>query len=437
MSEISQILAAASTSQSIAQANERRASLQSPPLSPTAKFSCPHFAKSSDSPASVSSNIQELSIEPNISPPFQSQLYSKPISYWNYIRPTELLSLQSGREGQGLNHHDEHLFIIVHQVFELWFKQMLHDLRATRDWMIGGTPALFHCASDLDHLTTTRQLVQRATATMRLATQSYDLLDRMNPASFLAFRDILGGSSGFQSFQLREIEILVGLKDHERIPCEGQSYRRAFKNAEALSLGLDQRLDDTTKETTLKQSLSMLLRREFPKDLDSHLKQFHLSYLEEYSNDFRAKEEFRQREIELVKALMPNSQSEIDAMNASLATFVQENQEARLEVRNFLSDSEFGLERLQILWIITFSLHQSSSKLYEIIDALIDLERSIIQWRQRHARTVEYFIGRKRGTGHSTGVEYIEKTSQEYRVFADIWKLKTMQISSLRFGLNG
>jgi len=99
--------------------------------------------------------------------------------------------------------HDELLFITVHQVYELWFKQLLHEIETARDAMSGG------------ELWRARHLFQRVHVIERLLVEQVEVLETMTPQDFLEFRSALAPASGFQSAQFRELEFLSGAKDPE------------------------------------------------------------------------------------------------------------------------------------------------------------------------------------------------------------------------------
>jgi tryptophan 2,3-dioxygenase len=119
------------------------------------------------------------------------------LSYATYLKVPELLELQ-----QGLSHeHDELLFIVAHQVYELWFKVVLFELEAARDRI------------DTDDIFFARHYLHRVHVIERLLVEQIDTLETMSPQDFLAFRSQLAPASGFQSVQFREIEFLSGLKE--------------------------------------------------------------------------------------------------------------------------------------------------------------------------------------------------------------------------------
>jgi tryptophan 2,3-dioxygenase len=119
------------------------------------------------------------------------------LSYGTYLKVPELLALQQKLSEE----HDELLFIVAHQVYELWFKVVLFELEAARDRI------------DSDDIFFARHHLQRVHVVERLLIEQIEVLETMSPQDFLAFRSQLAPASGFQSVQFREIEFLSGLKE--------------------------------------------------------------------------------------------------------------------------------------------------------------------------------------------------------------------------------
>jgi len=119
------------------------------------------------------------------------------LSYGTYLKVPELLQLQQGLSRE----HDELLFIVAHQVYELWFKVVLFELEATRDRI------------DADDVFFARHHLRRVYVIEKLLVEQIEVLETMSPQDFLAFRSKLAPASGFQSVQFREIEFLSGLKE--------------------------------------------------------------------------------------------------------------------------------------------------------------------------------------------------------------------------------
>ena len=125
------------------------------------------------------------------------------LSYGSYLKVNELLDLQTPLSRP--EHHDEMLFIIIHQVYELWFKQLRHELEATIE------------ALDRDELLRVSKYFRRVHTIQRLLESQVDVLETMTPQEFNAFRDNLNPASGFQSIQFREIEFLCGVRRTETL----------------------------------------------------------------------------------------------------------------------------------------------------------------------------------------------------------------------------
>lgn len=137
------------------------------------------------------------------------------LTYGAYLRVAELIKLQQLQSVPP--HHDELLFITIHQTYELWFKQLLHEL----DAVIGNlkTAAAIHAAQAEHHdaVYEAARLLRRCTEIMRVLVEQFTILETMLPTHFLAFRGKLRPASGFQSEQFREIEFLCGLKDEKML----------------------------------------------------------------------------------------------------------------------------------------------------------------------------------------------------------------------------
>jgi tryptophan 2,3-dioxygenase len=139
------------------------------------------------------------------------------MTYGQYLALDDLLSAQHPIS----DHHDEMLFIIIHQAKELWLKQIVHELRLALE--------LVRC----DKLLEVHKNLSRVSRVQAVMTQSWDVLATLTPADYLTFRGVLGTSSGFQSTQFRQVEFLLGLKDagHLRFHEEGSEAHAALTAA--------------------------------------------------------------------------------------------------------------------------------------------------------------------------------------------------------------
>jgi tryptophan 2,3-dioxygenase len=142
-------------------------------------------------------------------------------TYWDYIRVEELLRLQDGLDDEARLSDDEVRFIVIHQIDELWFKLVLRELATARD-LFARVPVP---ESDLAFAVAA---LRRVSSIFGLAAQHFALMETMRTQDYLLFRDKLNPASGFQSAQMREIEILLGLEDEERLPLGSE---KSFKDA--------------------------------------------------------------------------------------------------------------------------------------------------------------------------------------------------------------
>jgi tryptophan 2,3-dioxygenase len=130
------------------------------------------------------------------------------LTYGSYLKVGELLTLQ--RELSQPSHHDELLFIVSHQVYELWFKQMLHEVEAVCGWL------------DRDEPLRAGQLFDRLNGILHLLIEQIPLLETMFAVDFAQFRDHLRPASGFQSVQFRKLEFLCGVKNPRMVNVVGE-----------------------------------------------------------------------------------------------------------------------------------------------------------------------------------------------------------------------
>jgi tryptophan 2,3-dioxygenase len=139
----------------------------------------------------------------------------KPLTYATYLKVPELLELQTSLSSPA--HHDEALFIIIHQVYELWFKLILHEVDSAGEEI------------EQDHVYEGTRLLRRVVEVQRLLIHQVRILETMRPQDFLGFRYHLNPASGFQSIQFREIEFLLGLKNPavlEHLVCDATERQR-------------------------------------------------------------------------------------------------------------------------------------------------------------------------------------------------------------------
>lgn len=345
-----------------------------------------------------------------------------PTTYWDYIKVEQLLALQNGiaADESGLT-NDEVLFITIHQIDELWFKLALRELVAIRDGL--AQPKVPEQA--LAHIV---RAMRRCGLLMHSVAGHFALMETMTTRDYLAFRDKLSPASGFQSAQLREIEILMGLDANARIPLGAEgSYIAALRgpggaDSPALKRVLA-RLEDTP---TILEALNAWLHRtpingSMPGDPND------AATVQAFVDDYLGA---HARQIESTMAdalalavndadrtrLRTRYENEIAGARAFLAA---EDQPAELRAR-------CSRIRAAVVFIESYRELPLLAWPRELVDGIVALEQAFLVFRQRHARMVERVIGRRTGTGGSAGVDYLDQTALRYRVFSDIWAVRTL-----------
>ena len=179
-------------------------------------------------------------------------------NYWDYLELSSLLSIQGGlEEDESLLQTDELHFIVTHQALELWFKLILAEMRLARDHL--SSPILPE-----DQVPHVVHHLKRVSEILRLATDTFRVMETLTPQDFMNFRDKLTPASGFQSFQMREIELLMGIDWSSRVkygkvdPLD--HIRKLAGKSRAGKLAV-KRIDAVLKEVTLRNSLHTWLYR--------------------------------------------------------------------------------------------------------------------------------------------------------------------------------
>ncbi|MEC7142450.1 MAG: tryptophan 2,3-dioxygenase family protein [Candidatus Thermoplasmatota archaeon] len=352
----------------------------------------------------------EMHYKPNRQMMFMAGGSRKRPSYGDYLNLEELLSLQGDESISA----DEMHFIVVHQTFELWFKQVIRELAESRDTLSSKQVAEEMIPSVVHRL-------GRVTEIFRLMAQQWSVMETLSPQDFLVFRDGLGSASGFESYQMRELEILIGLSDEQRTGGMDPlaRFRKMAQESENGAIAL-QRLESRMNEDSLWDTARTWLTRtpimgSSPGDDGDEevVKNYVHSHI---SAQIKHGEEMASR---MSKWGMGDSEA-IKARFASIAE----------GARDFLMpEGKIDRARAGLLFIESYRDLPLLSWPRTLIDRMIELEEAMVKWRHSHARMVERIIGRRIGTGGSSGVDYLDATTS-YRVFIDLWSVRTILIKT-------
>lgn len=346
----------------------------------------------------------------------------RPTAYWDYLQLDRLLALQGGltRE-EGAIDGEEVLFITVHQVFELWFKLVLRELRAARD-LFG------HAVVHEQQLSGAVASLRRIQTIFRTAANHFEVVETIGLREYLEFRDKLMPASGFQSYQLRQVEILFGLEESARVPLGAQAGHLAALREPDGSEGPALRAVQAqlADRPTLKDAIDAWLARTpidgVPHDdpgAEAALERFIEGYLAAHGGEI-------EKSLAHARAIAGS-----DAERARLEKMYASEKEA---TRAFFRPSEEvggrfrARVRAAIVFIETYRDLPLLAWPREVLAALIEVEQAFLIFRQRHARMVERVIGRRTGTGGSEGVDYLDRTALAYRIFRDLWAVRALMI---------
>ena len=339
-------------------------------------------------------------------------------SYWDYIRVGDLLRLQGGLEEDTPPSDDEVVFITVHQVYELWFQLVLRQLVSLRDLLaqdVVPEEALAGAVAGLN----------RCTRILRVAAHHFEVVESIQTRDYLAFRDKLFPASGFQSAQLREIEILLGLPADERIPfgSDREAWLEALKDHRGQAGEGWQRVQARLADRpTVREAVEAWLHRtpirgSQPGDPGDD------AAVSAFLADYRAAHERAVRR--LVEGIGPTAGMPPAALEARYEREIA-------GAREFLEVAEPRARRIRAALVFIESYRELPLLAWprQLLSGLIEVEQAFTIFRQRHARMVERVIGRRTGTGGSAGVDYLDATALQYRVFRDLWAVRTVQLAA-------
>jgi tryptophan 2,3-dioxygenase len=340
-------------------------------------------------------------------------------AYWDYLRLDELLRLQTGFDGDETHLlPDELHFIVVHQTYELWFKLVLRSVRLARDHLAAPVLPEANVPMVVHHL-------RRVGAILKLGVAQFEVVETLTPQDFLAFRDKLVPASGFQSFQMRELEILLGLEDAARLRYGGVDPLQHIQD-----LGGDTaagqlaraRVATVRAERSLLEVLQAWLYRtpiqgSSPQDADDAAAV--AAFVEAYLGRLQAAHEGTLQRLLATLGDPEALRRRFQSLEEAARSFLQADdapEERRAQVARTRAAVLF-LEAYRDLPLLAWPRL--------LVDTVLEVEEQLVLWRHRHARMVERTIGRRVGTGGSGGVDYLDQTGA-YRVFRDLWAVRTL-----------
>jgi len=322
--------------------------------------------------------------------------------YSDYIELDKILNSQHPRSFESPQEgNDEMLFIIIHQVYELWFKQMIFELDLVRHIFVQG-----RINDNSDELSKVVYKLKRIGKILELINQQVSVLETMTALDFLEFRNFLLPASGFQSRQFRLIEAKLGLKMEQRYKTEYYKHTRRGSLSESDA----QEVSQAEHESSLKELIVQWLERMpfFDERYWTEYKQasamdpgekhkFWLDYREAYQHSLSRNEAGRLKEFDQVFFAEGRGDIPPAAMRAALFITIYRN-------------------------LPIFHLP------FELLNTLSEIDELLSNWRYRHFMMVRRMIGLRVGTGGTSGAGYLEGTLSQHYAFREITEVATFLI---------
>jgi tryptophan 2,3-dioxygenase len=306
--------------------------------------------------------------------------------YHDYLQLDKVLNAQFPEsEKLQLPAHDEMLFIIIHQAYELWFKQLHHEVDSIGRIM--NKPSLNDNSPELQ---TVVHRLNRCITILRVLVQQIDIMETMTPMDFLDFRDMLRPASGFQSWQFKELEAKLGLKFEHR---HGKEYYTAQLKKEHVEV-----IKKAESDKSLLELVNTWLERmPLVPGISAEKDSFWQLYCEAY--------------------------------HGSLAEAEKENVGVFDEI--FMNETERSDRQLSTrscrsaLFIMLYRGYPLLQLPFQLLNCLLEIDEQLSSWRYRHMNMVHRMIGTRIGTGGSSGKDYLKAAADKHYIFKEIAQLNS------------
>jgi len=337
---------------------------------------------------------------------------SRSVIYSDYLQLERLLTCQSPVSPENnISAHDEMLFIIIHQTYELWFKQIVYELRS----IISMFDDNF---IDERNIGVAVGRIERIVEIEKLLINQIDVLETMTPLDFLDFRHLLIGASGFQSSQFRLIENLLGLDPKDRVGYSSCPYFASLKENERNDVLKSEQ--DPSLFSVLDQWLARTPFLDF--------KGFR--FVDHYISAFEIKIAREQEEVLKSEILDPGEKSSrsksINATKDYVLSMLSESSYSDFQKKGYVRFSHQAF--LAAIFIHLYRDQPILHMPFKLLSGILEVDEYLNIWRHRHAVMVHRMIGTKMGTGGSTGHDYLQSTTEHHRVFSDLYNLSTLLI---------
>lgn len=335
-----------------------------------------------------------------------------PVNYTEYLQLNKILTsqeLESAKTGKPA--HDEMLFIIIHQAYELWFKQILHEL----DDILSMFRKNY---VDEKNIGIANSRLYRIIEIQKILIDQIRILETMTPLDFLEFRDLLAPASGFQSFQFRLVEVRLGLKAEQRLAYNNKRYSDVFSKQQ------QNELFSAEKELCLHDAVEKWLER------TPFLNYQGFDFCEFYRDAVYRMLDDQRKEIETNKELSEEARQVRLQMNQDEKKHFQSIFDRGIHEKLIRKgERRFSHEAMMAALFIHLYRDQPILHLpFRFLANLLDIDELFTSWRYRHSLMVLRMIGKRMGTGGSSGHDYLRTTAEKHKIFVDLFNLSTFLI---------
>jgi len=334
------------------------------------------------------------------------------IHYHSYLKLDRILHAQDLRSVEvGEPAHEEMLFIITHQAYELWFKQIIHESESIL--------TMFNDKNvDEREIGVVVSRLERIEKILNLLVHQIQIIETMTPLDFLDFRNYLFPSSGFQSFQFRVVESLFGLPEEERITYNNHHYAAFFPEEQ------QKVLDNIYRTGTLFNAIENWLER------TPFIKFGDFDFLNSYKTAVEKMIGKEQAAIEASEYLTEKEKKMRLQMLGSTDTYFQSvlNKDAHAALK---SEGKLRFSYEATVAALFINLYRDEPILhlpFKLLSKLIEIDGQFTTWRHRHAQMVLRMLGKKIGTGGSSGHDYLNETASKHKFFTDLHNISTLLI---------
>lgn len=322
------------------------------------------------------------------------------MNYHDYLQLDQILNAQFPEsEKRELPAHDEMLFIVIHQAYELWFKQLHHEVNSVNK--ILSSPL----NDNSPELQTVVHRLSRCITIMRVLVHQIDIMETMTPMDFLDFRDMLRPASGFQSWQFKELEAKLGLKYEQR---HGQEYYTS-----QLRPAHVEAIKKAEREKSLLEWLNDWLER--------------MPFFDEKENwsGFDAHEHTGEQHPFWSEYRFCYKQSLSEAEKSNLEAFDMMflNNDSSTPQRSLSAKASRAA-----LFIMIYRGYPVLQLPFQLLNGLLEIDEQLSSWRYRHMNMVHRMIGTRIGTGGSSGKDYLKAAADKHYIFREIAQLNSFLI---------